>query len=82
MTVDSDPYAVALTVVRALDSLGVASTVGGSIAALEEQHVAGLVTRLGPEFYADEDALRRLDRDYLKRNAGVLGVATLLQARL
>ena len=32
MTADPDPYAVALLVTRALDSLGVQSTIGGSIA--------------------------------------------------
>jgi len=77
MITDPDPYAVALTVVRVLDSLGVVSTVGGSlassfageprstidiVAALEEPHVAGLISRLGAEFYADEDALRRAVR--------------------
>lgn len=85
MTSDDDPYAVALTVVRALDSLGVASTIGGSIAssfageprstididivaALEEHHVLPLVERLGPDFYADEDALRRAVRDRTAAN--------------
>lgn len=32
MTPDPDPYSVALSVVRALDALGVKSTIGGSIA--------------------------------------------------
>ena len=93
MTVESDPYAVALTVVRALESLGVASTVGGSIAssfageprstidvdivaALEEQHVAPLVSRLGSEFYADEDALRRAVRTLLQRALDEAGEST------
>ena len=97
MTVDSDPYAVALIVVRALDSLGVTSTVGGSIAssfageprstididivaALEEQHVAGLVSRLGSEFYADEDALRRAVRT--RASANLIHQQTMLKVDL
>ena len=95
--VDSDPYAVALTVVRALDALGVTSTVGGSIAssfageprstididivaALEEQHVAGLVSRLGSAFYADEDALHRAVRS--RTSANLIHQTTMLKVDL
>ena len=79
MSPEPDPYGVALSVIRALDALGVASTVGGSIAssfageprstididivaALEEHHVPALTAALVPEFYADEDAIRRAVR--------------------
>jgi hypothetical protein len=85
MTVDTDPYAVALTVIHALEALGIESTVGGSIAssfageprstididivaAIEDHHVAPLVSRLVPEFYADEDALRRAVRTHTSAN--------------
>ena len=97
MIFDSDPYAVALTVVRALDSLGVTSTIGGSIASsfageprstididivatLEEQHVAGLVSRLGSEFYADEDSLRRAVRT--RTSANLIHHQTMLKVDL
>jgi hypothetical protein len=94
---DPDPYAVALTVVRALDALGVTSTIGGSIAssfageprstididivaALEERHVAGLIARLGAEFYADDEALRRAVRP--GGSANLIHQPTLLRVDL
>ena len=97
MIPDPDPYAVALTVVRALDSLGVVSTVGGSIAssfageprstididivaALEARHVPGLVSRLGAEFYADEEALRRAVRT--RTSANLIHQPTMLKVDL
>ena len=97
MITDPDPYAVALTVVRVLDSLGVASTVGGSlassfageprstididiVAALEERHVASLLSHLGAEFYADEDALRRAVR--ARGNANLIHQPTMLKVDL
>jgi hypothetical protein len=81
----NDPIEVALTVIRALDALGVASTVGGSIAssvageprstididivaALQEEHVTPLAAALQPEFYVDEDALRRAIREHRSTN--------------
>jgi hypothetical protein len=49
------------------------------VAALEEQHVAALVSRLGSEFYAGRDVLaivrvqgKHLDREYLHH--GVFGI--------
>ena len=85
MSPDPDAYGVVLIVTRALDALGVASTIGGSIAssfageprstididvvaALEEQHVSDLVSSLGTDFYADEDALRRAVRTRTRTN--------------
>ncbi len=76
MTESIDPIAVAVAVVRVLDELGIANTIGGSIAssfageprstididivaAIEPHHIADLVTRLGPAFYIDPDALER-----------------------
>ena len=76
MTSDSDPFAVALAVVHALDSVGVRSTIGGSIASsfageprstididivaeIEDRHVAAFVSALPQEFYFDEKALHR-----------------------
>ena len=97
MTHPPDPYAVALAVVRVLDSLGVASTIGGSIAssfageprstididivaALEDRHIADLVGQLGSEFYADEDALRRAVRT--RTSANLIHLATMLKVDL
>ena len=97
MTSDPDAYEVVLAVTRALDALGVASTVGGSIAssfageprstididvvaALEEHHVAGLVSRLGSDFYADEDALRRAVRT--RTSANLIHQRTMLKIDL
>jgi hypothetical protein len=76
MTSGVDPIAVAVSVVRILESLGIANTVGGSIAssfageprstididivaAIEPQHVPALVGALNPDFYVDDEALRR-----------------------
>jgi hypothetical protein len=76
VTGEPDPYGVALRVLQTLEALGIAGTVGGSIAssfageprstididivaAIEERHVRPIVAALTPEFYLDEDALRR-----------------------
>lgn len=97
MSPDPDAYGVVLTVIRALDALGVSSTIGGSIAssfageprstididvvaALEEQHVTDLVSRLGPDFYADEDALRRAVRT--RTSANLIHQPTMLKIDL
>jgi len=97
MTSDPDPYSVALLVIRALDALGVQSTIGGSIAssfageprstididivaALEERHVDALARILSPEFYADEDALRRAVKD--RSAANLIHQATMLKVDL
>jgi hypothetical protein len=97
MSSDPDAYEVVLTVTRALDALGVTSTIGGSIAssfageprstididvvaALEEQHVTGLISRLGPDFYADEDALRRAVRT--RTSANLIHQPTMLKVDL
>lgn len=94
MTPDADPYSVALLVTQALDALGVASTIGGSIAssfageprstididivaALEEHHVAPLVSALSTEFYADEESLRRAVRN--RSSANLIHQATMLK---
>lgn len=86
MTGDIDPHEVALTVVRALDALGIASTVGGSIAssfageprstvdidivaAIEERHIEPLVAILSPAFYLEAEALRRAIRTRTSANA-------------
>jgi hypothetical protein len=74
-----DQVDTALLVIRALDALGVVSTVGGSIAAsfageprstididivaaLEEPHIEPLVGSLSSQFYVDEAALARAVR--------------------
>ena len=97
MTVDFDPYAIALMVIGALDELGVSSTVGGSIASsfageprstididivvdLEARHVEPFVRRLGEDFYADDDALRRAVRD--RASANIIHRATMLKIDL
>jgi hypothetical protein len=89
-----DPFAVALVVTRALDALGVANTIGGSIAssfageprstididivaALEDGHIAGLVSALSPEFYVDGDALRRAVRT--RTSANLIHQPTMLK---
>lgn len=83
MTVD--PIAVALSVTRVLDGLGVLHTIGGSIAAslageprasididivaaLDDSHVPAIVSALEPDFYVDEDALRRAIRTCTSAN--------------
>lgn len=97
MTDRVDPFAVAIAVTRALDALGVASTVGGSIAssfageprstldidivaALEEGHIPGLVSALSAEFYVDGDALRRAVRTMTIAN--LIHQATMLKVDL
>lgn len=94
MTAPVDPFAVALAVVRALDALGVASTVGGSIAssfageprstididivaALEDGHVQALVDAVSPAFYVDADSLRRAVRT--RTSANLIHQATMLK---
>ncbi len=97
MTDQVDPFAVALTVVRALDALGIASTIGGSIAssfageprstididivvALDERHIPALVAALSPEFYVDGDALQRAVR--ARTSANLIHQDTMLKVDL
>lgn len=92
-----DPFGVALTVTQALDALGVASTIGGSIAssfageprstididivaALEPGDVPALVAALSPEFYVDGDALYRAIRT--RSSANLIHQATMLKVDL
>ncbi len=94
MTPSIDPIAVAVSVVGVLDALGIANTIGGSIAssfageprstididivaAIETRHVAELVTRLGPSFYIDGDALDRAIRN--RSSANLIHQATMLK---
>ncbi|HVZ20230.1 MAG TPA: hypothetical protein VG871_04170 [Vicinamibacterales bacterium] len=89
-----DPVAVALRVTGALDALGIAHTIGGSIAssvageprstvdidivaALTPEQVMPLVHALEPEFYVEEDALRRAVRE--KGSANLIHHATQLK---
>lgn len=97
MTTPPDPIDTALVVARALDALGVAHTVGGSIAssfageprstvdvdivaALEERHVEPLVSALSTEFYVDADALRRAIR--MRTSTNLIHQATQLKVDL
>jgi hypothetical protein len=81
-----NPIAVALEVTRVLDDLGIAHTIGGSIAssfageprstididvvvALTEAEIPALVTALLPEFYVEAEALRRAVRTRSSANA-------------
>jgi hypothetical protein len=74
-----DPLAVAASVARVLDRVGIVHTIGGSIAAsfageprstvdidvvaaLDDSRIADLVAALSPDFYVDEDAIRRAVR--------------------
>ena len=80
-----DPYDVALLVTRALDAVGAAHTVGGSIASslageprstvdidvvasLREDVIAPFMRLVEPDFYLDEDALRRAIRSKTSTN--------------
>jgi hypothetical protein len=80
-----DYLGTALVVVHALDRLGIANTVGGSIAAsfageprstididiiaaITESHVQPLVDDLAGDFYVDADALRRAVRSHATAN--------------
>lgn len=80
-----DYLGTALVVVHALDRLGIANTVGGSIAAsfageprstididiiaaIRESHVRPLVDDLSGDFYVDADALRRAVRSHSTAN--------------
>ena len=76
MTNVPDPYSVALIVVRALDSLGVASTIGGSIASsfageprstIDIDIVAAIEERHVDEFVAGLGAAFYSDADALRR---------------
>ena len=79
MSHDADPLEVAMAVSRVLTGLGIAHTVGGSIAcsfageprstididfvaAVREQDIEALVERLSPEFYVDANAVTRAVR--------------------
>jgi|SRR5688572_7747492 len=94
MTTPVDPIAVAAVVVDVLERLGIANTIGGSIAAsfageprstvdidvvaaLEESQVAPLVAALSPDFYVDEDAVRRAIRN--RSSVNVIHNATMLK---
>lgn len=85
MTEPVDPIAIALTITRVLDALGIIHTIGGSIAssiageprstldidvvaALHRSHVGPLVDALSPEFYVDDEALRRAIRQRSSAN--------------
>jgi hypothetical protein len=80
VTAAQDPIDVAMLVARALDELGIAWTIGGSIAsslageprssvdidivaAIEPPHVAPLAAALEDAFYVDEASLARAVRD-------------------
>jgi hypothetical protein len=80
VTVPVDPIAVALSVARVLDALGIVHTIGGSIASsiageprstvdidivadLHESDVPALLSALSADFYVDEEALRRAVRE-------------------
>jgi len=97
VTATIDPYDVALAVVRVLDDLDIASTIGGSIAssfageprstididivaAVEDRHVTPLAAALAPAFYVDEDAIRRAV--HTRSSANVIHHATLLKVDL
>jgi hypothetical protein len=85
MSTRVDPIAVALRVTRVLDALGIAHSIGGSIAssfageprstvdidvvaALAATDVAAFVAALSPDFYVDEDAVRRAVRGHTSVN--------------
>ena len=97
MTDSPDPIAVAQSVVRVLDALGIANTIGGSIAsslageprstididivaALEEAHIPALVSALSPAFYVDADALLRAIRT--RTSANLIDQAMMLKVDL
>ena len=92
-----DPVEVALIVVGHLEALGIAHTVGGSlassfageprstvdidiVAALQERHIAPLVSRLGAAFYIDAEALRRAIR--MRASANLVHHETQLKVDL
>lgn len=93
----TDPIRVALRVTRVLETLGLAHTIGGSIAAsfageprstvdidvvvgCVEHDVAALVAAFAPDFYIDEDAVRRAVRNHSSVN--LIDNATLLKVDL
>jgi hypothetical protein len=92
-----DPIAVALSVARTLDMLGIANTIGGSIASsfageprstididfvasLTEAQIPALVAAVSPDFYVDDDALRRAVRT--RTSANLIHQATMLKVDL
>lgn len=94
MTAPVDPIAVALTVGRTLDALGIVHTIGGSIAssiageprstvdidivaALGESDVPQLVAALSADFYVNDEALHRAVRE--RSSANVIHQATQLK---
>jgi hypothetical protein len=96
-TAPPDPIQVALRVTRVLDTLGMAHTIGGSIAAsfageprstvdidvvvaCVEREVAALVAALAPDFYVDEDAVRRAVRN--RTSVNLIDNATMLKVDL
>jgi len=85
VTVPVDPIAVALVVTRALETLGIVHTIGGSIAssiageprstididivaAIGESDVPALLSQLSADFYANEEALLRAARERSSTN--------------
>lgn len=97
MTDSIDPIAVAESVVRILDALGIANTIGGSIAsslageprstididivaALDEARIPALMSAVSSEFYVDEDALRRAVRT--RTSANLIHQQTMLKVDL
>jgi hypothetical protein len=96
-TAPPDPIQVALRVTHVLDTLGMAHTIGGSIAAsfageprstvdidvvvaCVEREVAALVAALAPDFYVDEDAVRRAVRN--RTSVNLIDNATMLKVDL
>jgi hypothetical protein len=97
MTSVPDPFAVALAVIRALDSLGVPSTIGGSIASsfageprstIDIDIVAVLEDRHVPDFVARLGSEFYADEDALHRavrtrtSANLIHQATMLKVDL
>jgi hypothetical protein len=94
VTVPVDPIAVAVSVARVLDALGIVHTIGGSIAssiageprstididivaALRESDVPALRSALSADFYVDDEALRRAVRE--RSSVNVIHQATQLK---
>lgn len=97
MTTPVDPIAIAISVSQALDTIGIAHTVGGSlassfageprstvdidfVAAIEESHIPAIVSALSPDFYLDDEALRRAVRQ--RTSANLIHHATQLKVDL
>ena len=78
MTAPIDPIATALLVVRHLDAMDILLQKlrwyrrGGEVSDRQWRDIAAIVRVQG----------RRLDREYLRENAGILGVSDLLERAL